>query len=508
VEEGAGAASGVVPIGRPLARVSAYVLDGWGELTPTGVVGELYLGGVQVARGYMRRPALTGERFVPDPFGSPGDRLYRTGDLARWLPDGTLEFLGRTDFQVKVRGHRIELGEIEAVLLAHPDVRQAVVVARDDGRGEQQLVAYVVGAETLGADTLRGYVSERLPAYMAPPAYVRLEALPLTPNRKVDRNALPAPDGSAYKRGSEEAPIGDIEQMLAELWSDLLHVEQIGRYDDFFAFGGHSLLAVRMIERMRQLGLAADVRTLFTSPTIADLAAAVSSAHAEAQVPPNSISADCDAITPDMLPLITLTQAEIDAAVATVPGGAMNVQDIYPLAPLQEGMLFHYLTTAQGDPYLTLTLTAFDSRARLDEYLAALQAVIDRHDILRTGLVWAGVPEPVQVVRRRAPLVVEEVVLDAAAGDGARQLAARFDSHHTRIDLRQAPLLRAYVAWDAAYADGAGRWLLVLLHHHAIGDLTTYDVMEEEITAHLAGEADRLPPPVPFRNFIAQVRLS
>ena len=222
-----------------------------------------------------------------------------------------------------------------------------------------------------------------------------------------------------------------------------------------------------------------------------------------ASVPPNRIPPRCEAITPEMLPLVELSAAEIERLVSGVPGGAANVQDIYPLAPLQEGILFHHLMGTEGDAYLLSSLYSFDSRARLEGFVGALQAVVKRHDILRTAVVWEGLSEPVQVVWREAPVPVEEVVLDPAKGEVAKQLYARFDPRHYRIDVRQAPLLRVYIAQDAAQ----GRWLFLMLLHHLAGDHTTLEVMNAESQAHLWGRGDSLTPPVPLRNFVAQARL-
>ena len=204
-----------------------------------------------------------------------------------------------------------------------------------------------------------------------------------------------------------------------------------------------------------------------------------------------------------MLPLIGLSQAEIDGIAASVRGGAANIQDIYPLAPLQEGVLFHHLLGGEGDAYLQSSLLAFDGRARLEGFIAALQGVIGRHDILRTAVLWEGLSQPVQVVYREARLAVEEVRLDPSGGDAAAQLRARFDPRRTRLDVRQAPLVRAAIAHDAAQ----NRWLLLLLHHHLVMDHTTLEVLTGEVLAHVAGEAEHLPAPVPFRNFVAQARL-
>ena len=254
-------------------------MDAQGEPVPQGVAGELYIGGAGVARGYLNRPDLTAEKFLFDPFAEEsGARMYRTGDLGRWLSDGNIEFLGRNDFQVKIRGFRIELGEIETRLAEHPAVREAVVIAREDTPGDKRLVAYYTGGTeeaTLNAEQLRSHLSASLPEYMVPAAYVRLEQLPLTPNGKLDRKALPGPEADAYSTRGYEPPLGEIEEKLAAVWAEVLRIDKVGRHDNFFALGGHSLLAVTLIERMRRSGIRADVRSLFATPTLADLAAAV-----------------------------------------------------------------------------------------------------------------------------------------------------------------------------------------------------------------------------------------
>ncbi|MET3498379.1 amino acid adenylation domain-containing protein, partial [Variovorax boronicumulans] len=488
-----------IPIGQPIANTRIHVLDAHGQLAPAGVAGELHIAGVQLARGYLNRPDLTAERFVPDPFGAPGSRMYRSGDLARWRigqgGDGTIEYLGRNDHQVKVRGFRIELGEIEAALSACAGVREAVVLARGEG-ADKQLVAYVTG-EDVQAVVLREHLATRLPEYMVPAAYVQLEALPLTPNGKLDRRALPAPGDAAYGTRAFEPPQGEIEEELAQIWQDLLGLERIGRADNFFALGGHSLLAVQLIERMRRIDWELPVRALFTAPTLAALAEQVRRAGGVV-VPPNLIAAGCERITPEMLPLATLTQQEIDTIAAGVDGGVANVQDIYALAPLQQGILFHHLASSEADPYLLNTLLAFDTRERLDRFIGALQAVIDRHDILRTAIVWDGLAEPVQVVWRRAPLQLEET--DLAGVDVCERLRERFAPRQMGIDLARAPLIGGGIAHDAAN----GRWALLLLFHHLAIDHTTLEVVLQEIQAHLLGEQHRLPRALPFRNFVAQ----
>jgi aryl carrier-like protein len=280
--------TGKAHIGGPIANTRIYLLDERKRVAPVGVPGELYVGGAGVGRGYLNRPELTAERFLDDPFAANGPRrMYRTGDVARWLPDGTIDFVGRNDFQVKLRGFRVELGEIEGRLGAHPEVREAVVVALDDDAANQRLVAYYTGAEVDAAE-LREHVAGHLPEYMLPSAFVRLHALPLTPHGKIDRRALPRPHADAYAPAGYQPPQGEVEHALARIWADVLGLDRIGRHDNFFVLGGHSLLAVTLIERMRQEGLNADVRTLFATPTIAELAATVGKQAAVA-VPANRI---------------------------------------------------------------------------------------------------------------------------------------------------------------------------------------------------------------------------
>ncbi|HVR98942.1 MAG TPA: amino acid adenylation domain-containing protein [Thermoanaerobaculia bacterium] len=272
-------------LGRPLANVEAYLLGPELAPVPIGAGGELCAGGRSLARGYLGRPDLTAERFIPDPFGAPGARLYRTGDLVRYLPDGELEFLGRIDQQVKIRGFRIEPGEVEVALQAHPAVAECVVMARRDlPGGEPRLVAYVVpSAEPAMAEDgpsriveLRRWLASSLPVYMVPSAFVLLAALPLNANGKVDRRALPAPEGAGAAAAEYVAPGTAIEEMLAEIWTGLLGVDRIGVHDDFFALGGHSLLLVRLLSQVRDtFGVELGARSVFDAPTLGGLASRV-----------------------------------------------------------------------------------------------------------------------------------------------------------------------------------------------------------------------------------------
>ncbi len=492
---------GSIPIGRPVGNSRAYVLDARQQPVPVGVTGELYIGGQGVALGYLNRADLTAEKFLADPFSNAG-LMYRTGDLVAWRADGTLQYQGRNDQQVKIRGFRIELGEIETLLGEHPQVKDVVVLAREDEPGNKRLVAYFTERANVEIEALRDHLQAQLPDYMVPAAYVRLDNLPLTNNGKVDRKALPLPDQDALLSRGYEAPQGEVENVLAKIWADVLKIERIGRHDNFFELGGHSLLAVNLIERMRQASLSADVRVLFRQPTLAALAAAVGSGR-EVTVPANLITPECQRITPELLPLVSLDQASIEHIVAQVPGGAANVQDIYPLAPLQEGVLYHHIRAESGDPYLLQSSYGFDNLERFQAFAEVLQAVIDRHDILRTSLVWEGLQNPVQVVWRKARLAVQEMLPDSSGADVVTQLRERFDARHYRLDLTQAPLMRIHYAHDQANQ----RVVALLMFHHLVMDHTALDVVQQEMRLFLLGQAQQLGQAVPYRNYVAQARL-
>lgn len=505
-----------IPLGRPLANTRIYVLDHLGEPVPTGVVGEICIAGAQVGRGYWNRPSLTAETFVADTLtpSHEGARLYRTGDLGRWRADGVLEFAGRRDFQVKIRGFRIEPGEIEQVLGRCEHVQDVAVVAQTDAAKNLRLVAYVVPmanmqqallqASAQWTAALAAQLARAVPDYMLPAAWVVLPALPLTPHGKLDRYALPLPDVQKQAR-QWEAPRSEMETLLARAWQAVLGVAQVGRQDNFFALGGHSLLAVRVSEYLRERGHRLAVKATFNAATLAEAALHIQADAAHARVCPlNPITEDTQRITPDLLPLVRLTQDQIDTIAAAVVGGARNIQDIYPLSPLQEGILFHHLMTQEQDPYLLRTVLAFNTRAQLDAFVAALRTVIERHDILRTSIHWQQLEQPVQVVQRVAPLTLVE---HEQPVDEARMLAC-LDQQRPQFDLRNGPLLMLVAAPTSAASTtrpmSGSSWLLGILAHHIIADNETLALVFADIHLLLQNRADALPPALPFRYFIAQ----
>ncbi len=367
-----------VPIGRPIAQTNVYVLDEELEPVPEGVVGELYAGGDGLARGYVGRPELTAERFVPDPYGKPGQRLYRTGDLARWRGDGSLEFVGRADTQVKVRGFRIELGEVEGVLGSHPEVKAAAVVVQGEGAEGKRLVGFVVGKGERGVEVggVREYLEQRLPEYMVPSLLVEVGELPLTGNGKVDRKALVGRVGrqEVAGRSTYEAPRDETEQKLAQLWGELLGLPRVGIHDDFFEAGGHSLLATQLGSRIReQFGVELALRQLFEHSTLAGLADLI------ARTAPSPT-----------------TGAE--ASISPIPRG----QDL-PLSHTQR-RLWVLDQIEPGSPLYNVAGTV-SMRGELDvEALTrSLSEVVARHEALRTSFVGRRRASPSSGSTRRPP---------------------------------------------------------------------------------------------------------
>ncbi|HEU4881110.1 MAG TPA: amino acid adenylation domain-containing protein, partial [Longimicrobium sp.] len=490
-------------IGLPIANTRAYVLDGAGEPVPAGVAGELYLGGAGVAQGYLGRPALTAERFVPDPFGGePGARLYRTGDRVRWkesaevrecvsagvgvgsADSGTdalthsrtavLDFIGRIDHQVKVRGFRIEPGEIEARLAEQPGVRECVVLVREDAPGERRLVAYVAGEDAPAAEVLRARLGETLPEYMVPAAYVRMEALPLTPNGKLDRKALPAPEGGAYARSGYDPPVGETEQALADVWAEVLGVARVGRWDNFFDLGGHSLLAVQVGSRVRQaLGAEIPLREVFASPVLADLARAVEGA----------------------------TRATLPAIETADRGGRL------PLSFAQQRLWFLEQLGNLGSTYHIPNRIRLRGPLDREALVRTLDRIVARHEVLRTRIaVVNGEPEQRITPAEESRFALVEHDLGDHPDPDAALAPLLSEEAHAPFDLANGPLVRGRLV-----RLGADDHVLLITMHHIVSDGWSMGVLVRDLdalyTAFHAGRGDPLPPlPTQYADYAAWQR--
>jgi amino acid adenylation domain-containing protein len=470
-----------IPYGKPLANQTFHILNGWLEACPVWVVGELYIGGVGLAQGYLGRPDLTAERFVPNPFATPDAgrrttndeveersivrrrssfvRLYKTGDLGRYLPDGTIEFLGRADFQVKIQGYRIELGEIEAALTQHPIVRAAVVAAVGAARGPKRLVAYVVpiedegrrskdeGRDTLSCvstSELRTFLATRLPAYMVPSAFVMLDALPLSANGKVDRQALPAPeDGWRAVDDAPVAPSTPIEEVLTSIWGELLDVEQVGIHDDFFELGGHSLLAIRLIALVRDaFQLELPLRSLFETPNVAGLASTI------AQLKGGQVEAEAAAAR---LPTIMPAPAQRHR-----PFGLTDVQQAYWIGRSEAFELGNVATHG----YLEFESSALD----IARFTSALQRLIARHDMLRAIILPDGRQQILVEVPPYQVAIMDLRGLDSCVAEAQLTTARRHLSHQVlpsdhwplfeiRASLLKDQVTRLHISIDMLIAD-------------------------------------------------------
>ncbi|HEU5155526.1 MAG TPA: amino acid adenylation domain-containing protein [Streptosporangiaceae bacterium] len=492
--------AGSPPIGRPIYNTRAHVLDERLRPVPVGEPGELYVGGIGVARGYLRRPGLTAQRFVADPFGEPGARMYRTGDLVRWTADGELEFVGRADDQVKIRGFRIELGEIESALRRHPGVGAAVVIAREDRPGYKRLVAYVVPADDgwpLDPAELRAFLAKTLPVYMLPAAFVMLDELPISPNGKLDRRGLPAPEharAAARTRAADIGGAGDAsgpayvpprtatEEALAAIWAEVLGVERVGVDDNFFLLGGDSIQGVRALSRIRAtLGVPLSARAVFDAPTVARLAAAVEATGA-------ATGAITGAIT-------GAPGAEPDGPAAISPAGPATGERVFPLSAAQQRLWFLDDLTSGGTEYNTGV--GLRLRGPLDRVAlrSALDALVRRHGSLRTTFDTVD-GRGVQIVAPHG-----ELPLRTAAADPAELDAVLIEELRAPFDLRRGPLTRAVLVRIAEHDH-----VLLLCQHHIVTDGWSVRLLVEELahlyeSAHSGVPAKPADPPIEYADY-------
>jgi amino acid adenylation domain-containing protein len=522
VEASQGQSESDVPIGRPLSFNQAHVLDSDGQPVPLGLPGELYIGGQQVTRGYLGRPEATAERFIPDPFSRvPGARMYRTGDRAKRRADGTVEFLGRVDHQVKLRGFRIELGDIEAQLRREPGVSDAVTMVRETGDGTQQLVAYLAGPSTLDTAGIRARLALSLPDYMVPQHFVRLDAVPLTANGKLDRAALPDPgQQTAAALPSYVAPRNRTEEILAAIWQTVLQVERVGVHDNFFALGGDSIRTLQVIARANRQGVKLTPKQLFEHQTVAAAAAVaqvkpampIEAGQASVQhedtrpTAGDPISAqtmpEATALVIPVFPLTGLTPEEL--AGRREDWG--EIEDCYPLSPMQEGMLFHTLMNPGSGIYLMQQFYAWEGRLDREAFGRAWQRVIDRHPMLRTSFMWKELQAPLQVVHRR--VAAEDVIQDlnwADMSDEQQQIRMGESLEQELkegLDFERAPLMRIRLV-----RRGHDRYAIVRSFHHILTDDWCFSLLMMDFLTHydacIQGRTPALPPPTPYRDYIA-----
>ncbi|MGZ4954747.1 MAG: amino acid adenylation domain-containing protein [Methylobacter sp.] len=440
-------AGAMLPIGRAIANVRVYILDPQCQPVPIGVSGELCIGGAGLARGYLNRPALTAEKFIPNPFAANGERLYKTGDLARFRVDGEIEFLGRIDNQVKIRGYRIELGEIETRLQQHPGIEAAAVLAKEGNQGNKRLIAYIVGQPSSVPETqhLQSYLRQSLPDYMVPTVFVSLDKLPLTPNGKLDGKALPDPDDSEQDKRLGIAPRNDVEQTLAEIWSQLLGVQGLSIHDNFFNLGGDSILSIQAVSRAHQAGLTLTAKQLFQNQTIAELAAAITE---------TGVGLD--------------ETGKKSAEQGRVTGEA-------PLTPIQQWFFDLDLI----NPHHWNQTLLLQSTMRLDSSILqqAILQLVEHHDALR--LTFAAQEDGLKAVNQQesAPSFLC-VDLDAIAPEQRLQhIETICAAQQCSLNLTEGPLL-AVVLFDSREA---GEQRLLWVVHHLVVDAVSWRILLEDL---------------------------
>ncbi|WP_158890375.1 non-ribosomal peptide synthetase [Amycolatopsis anabasis] len=480
------------PVGHPMRDLTMYILDGNLRPVPVGVPGEIYVGGPGVTRGYLDRPALTAQRYVPDPYGPPGARLYKSGDKARVLPNGDIGFLGRFDHQVKIRGFRIELGEVESCLSGHPDVEAAVVVVHESAPGDRRLVAYLHpkdSAQLTPAD-IRAYAAQELPSYMVPAIFMLVPKLPLTVNGKVDRRALPSPEGARQEpEQGYVAPRTAAERAVVEVWSRILGIARIGMHDNFFTLGGDSIRAIRLVGALREAGHEFSVQDLFRHQTIAELVRGGGETTAEET---------------GTAPFSLLREEDR----AALPGG---LADAYPMSMVQVGMISEMVADRRRNLYHNITsyLIRDEEPFSLDALRAAIDTVVSRHEVLRTSFDLTSYREPLQLVHRAASM---RLGCDDLRGkpEAEREAVLREFRETERaepFDLANAPLVRIHV-----HRVSDDRWFLNFTECHSVLDGWSHNSLITELLACYralrAGQA--LPanpaPEVRFADFIAAER--
>jgi amino acid adenylation domain-containing protein len=463
----------VVPIGKPIANTSTYILDASGQPVPKNVIGALFIGGIGLARGYLNRPDLTSGKFVPDPFSSsPGARMYATGDLGRWNSNGVLECLGRTDSQIKLRGFRIESGEIESVLLEHAQVSGSAVVVHDDPTGKKRLIAYVQTIEEVDSVTLLDWCRAKMPSHMVPSLILFLEALPLTNNGKINRSALPAAEYIDIEtQDSYQAPGNDIEHKLAGIWSSVLNVRRVGVNDNFFELGGDSILSLQVVYRAAEKGLSITSKLIFTHQTIAELASVTCLSQKE--------------------PLAIITPAE---TLFNLPCA---------LSPMQEGILFHSLMAPKSGVYFEQLHMALHGDLDRAVFEQAWRIILSRHAVLRSSFMWEDLESPRQQIQSDLEFsICFEDWRNRSEKDQEHNLETFLQAdRELGFDLSNAPLMRVTV-----FQCGDSDWRWVWSFHHILLDGWSLAQVCRELLVCYQSLVDEsklaLPEPEPYYRYI------
>ncbi|MDM8548422.1 amino acid adenylation domain-containing protein [Desulfobacterales bacterium HSG2] len=506
-----------ISIGYPIDNTSIYILDSRLQPVPIGVAGELHIGGDGVSPGYLNRPELTVEKFIPDPFDDdPKSRIYNTGDMARYLPDGNMECLGRIDHQVKIRGFRIELGEIEVLLNRHSSVREAVAVVREDDPGDQRLVAYFVSQEGKKADIyeLRKHLNEKLPDYMVPAHFVPLPQFELTPNGKIDRKALPRPDESEMlSESGYEAPRNTFEKTIARVWGDVLKRKKIGIHDNYFALGGDSVKAIQIAARLQKEHLKMQLTDIFAYPDICQLAGVVRQAddkpvQQEREKRRLPLTAEYDrskkkgeVISSD-LTCKTLSPDELDHIKAGMPDKA-EIEDIYPLSPMHQGILFHALYEKDSHTYFSQYSMRIHKNTEPHIFEDSWNELLTRHESLRSLFVVKNVSEPLQLIlkQREIPFCYEDIRTIPESEHEAYVEQFRLKDRNRSFDLGKDVLIRiSLIRLDESLFE------FIYSIHHILLDGWSNAIMLKEFfriyNAFKKGETPDLPRTVPYRNYV------
>lgn len=463
-----------IPIGKPIANLRLYILDRSLNPVPIGTPGELHIGGIGLGRGYLNRPDLTAERFIPDPFGPAGSRLYKTGDLTRYRPDGNIEYLGHIDHQVKIRGFRIELGEIESQLLAHSDVKEAVVLAREDAPGDKRLVAYLLENQlgTVQIENLKAQLKNTLPEYMVPSAFVVLDAIPLSANGKLDRKKLPAPDLSKQLKKAYVAPRTETEQALADIWREVLGVEQVGVEDDFFELGGHSLLATQLASRIaKRFAIELPLRSFFEAGNVAALSEKI---DAEKHAHPDG-TMDSGKFT-----------ISVDMRATPIPLSFAQ-QRLWFLDQLEPDNPFYNIPVA-------LRLTG---RLNITALTQSFSEIVSRHEALRTIFEMGDNGDPIQKILANVTADIETIDLThLLANQSSAWMALCREEAAKSFDISSGPLIRASLLMLSDSGDSQDA-ILMLTVHHIVSDGWSSTVLVREFAALYRAFSQHQASPLP-----------